>query len=52
MASSPRTDILLVLEQLPLASPEASARFGGPPKEGFTISPALCSPRARAEYVS
>ena len=29
------TDITLVLEQLPIATPEAAARFAAPPKEGF-----------------
>ncbi len=41
------TDINLVLEQLPLATPEAAARFGAPPKEGFTIAPALIQPTSR-----
>jgi choline dehydrogenase len=40
-------DINLVLEQLPLATPEAAARFGAPPKEGFTIAPALIQPTSR-----
>jgi choline dehydrogenase len=41
------TDINLVLEQLPLATPEAAARFGAAPKEGFTIAPALVQPTSR-----
>jgi choline dehydrogenase len=41
------TDINLVLEQLPIATPEAAARFGAPPKEGFTIAPALVQPTSR-----
>ena len=41
------TDINLVLEQLPLATPEAAARFGAPPQEGFTIAPALVQPTSR-----
>jgi choline dehydrogenase-like flavoprotein len=41
------TDINLVLEQLPLVTPEAAARFGAPPKEGFTIAPALVQPTSR-----
>src|SRR5260221_12449519 len=41
------TDINLVLEQLPIATPEAAARFGAPPKEGFTIAPALIQPTSR-----
>jgi choline dehydrogenase len=41
------TDINLVLEQLPIATPEATARFGAPPKEGFTIAPALIQPTSR-----
>ncbi|WP_335930067.1 GMC family oxidoreductase [Paraburkholderia pallida] len=40
-------DIQLVLEQLPIATPEAAARFGAPPKEGFTIAPALVQPTSR-----
>jgi choline dehydrogenase len=43
------TDISLVLEQLPLATPEAAARFGAAPKEGFTIAPALVQPTARGQ---
>ena len=42
-------DINLVLEQLPLASPEAAARFGASPKEGFTIAPALVQPTSRGQ---
>jgi choline dehydrogenase len=42
-------DINLVLEQLPLATPEAAARFGAAPKEGFTIAPALVQPTSRGE---
>ena len=42
-------DINLVLEQLPLATPEAAARFGAPPKEGFTIAPALVQPSSRGQ---
>jgi choline dehydrogenase len=41
------TDINLVLEQLPIATPEAAARFGAPPKEGFTVAPALIQPTSR-----
>jgi choline dehydrogenase len=41
------TDINLVLEQLPIATPEAAARFAAPPKEGFTIAPALIQPTSR-----
>jgi choline dehydrogenase len=41
------TDINLVLEQLPIATPEAAARFGSPPSEGFTIAPALVQPTSR-----
>src|SRR5579864_2840538 len=43
------TDVNLVLEQLPIATPEASARFGAPPKEGFTIAPALVQPTSRGQ---
>ncbi len=41
------TDITLVLEQLPIATPEAATRFATPPKEGFTIAPALVQPTSR-----
>jgi choline dehydrogenase len=43
------TDITLVLEQLPIATPEAAARFAVPPKEGFTIAPALVQPTSRGQ---
>ena len=43
------TDINLVLEQLPIATPEAASRFGAPPKEGFTIAPALVQPTSRGQ---
>jgi choline dehydrogenase len=36
-----------VLEQLPIATPDAAARFGAPPNEGFTIAPALVQPTSR-----
>jgi choline dehydrogenase len=45
----PDTDINLVLEQLPIATPEAAARFGAPPQEGFTIAPALVQPTSRGQ---
>jgi choline dehydrogenase len=47
--SSHPADINLVLEQLAIATPEASARFGAPPKEGFTIAPALVQPTSRGQ---
>jgi choline dehydrogenase len=40
-------DLCLVLEQLPIATPEAAARFGALPQEGFTIAPALVQPTSR-----
>lgn len=40
-------DLCLVLEQLPIATPEAAARFGAPPQEAFTIAPALVQPTSR-----
>jgi choline dehydrogenase len=43
------TDINFVLEQLPIATPEAAARFGAPPQEGFTIAPALVQPTSRGQ---
>src|ERR1700733_5206413 len=42
-------DLCLVLEQLPIATPEAAARFGAPPQEGFTIAPALVQPTSRGQ---
>jgi choline dehydrogenase len=47
--SSHPADINLVLEELPIATTEASARFGAPPKEGFTIAPALVQPTSRGQ---
>src|SRR6266436_826864 len=41
------TDINLVLEQLPIATPEAAARFGALPVDAFTIAPALVQPTSR-----
>jgi choline dehydrogenase len=41
------TDISLVLEQLPIATPDVIARFGPVPQEGFTIAPALTQPTSR-----
>jgi choline dehydrogenase len=41
------TDVNLVLEQLPIATPEAAARFGTPPEDAFTIAPALVQPTSR-----
>jgi choline dehydrogenase len=46
---SHETDINLVLEQLAIATPEAAARFGPPPQEGFTIAPALIQPTSRGQ---
>ena len=40
-------DIALVLEQFPIATPDAAARFAAPPKDGFTIAPALTQPTSR-----
>ncbi|HEX3854550.1 MAG TPA: GMC family oxidoreductase N-terminal domain-containing protein [Polyangiaceae bacterium] len=45
--SSHPADLCLVLEQLPIATPEAATRFGAPPQEGFTIAPALVQPTSR-----
>jgi choline dehydrogenase len=42
-------DLCLVLEQLSIATPEAAARFGLPPQEGFTIAPALVQPTSRGQ---
>ena len=46
-SSSSDTDINLVLEQLPIVTPEAGARFGAPPADAFTIAPALVQPTSR-----
>src|SRR5260370_39649977 len=43
------TDINLVLEQFPHATPEAAAHFAAPPEEGFTIAPALVQPTSRGQ---
>ena len=47
--SDHHTDINLVLEQIPHATPEAAARFGAPPEEAFTIAPALVQPTSRGQ---
>jgi choline dehydrogenase len=43
------TDILLVLEQLPNATPELATRFGALPENCFTISPSLIQPTSRGQ---
>jgi choline dehydrogenase len=43
------TDIVLVLEQLPNASPELTARAGAIAETCFTISPALVQPTSRGQ---
>jgi choline dehydrogenase len=43
------TDIILVLEQLPNATPELAARFGTLPETCFTISPSLVQPTSRGQ---
>jgi len=44
------TDMVLVLEQLPNASPELVARFGAAlPENCFTISPSLVQPTSRGQ---
>jgi choline dehydrogenase len=40
-------DIILVLEQLPNASPELAARIGALPENCFTVSPSLVQPTSR-----
>jgi choline dehydrogenase len=42
-------DTALILQQFPIATPDAAARFASPPKEGFTISPALTQPTSRGQ---
>ena len=44
-----RTDIILVLEQLPNASAELAAHFGALPENCFTISPSLVQPTSRGQ---
>jgi choline dehydrogenase len=46
-APSADTDINLVLEHPPTATPDAAARFGAPPEDAFTIAPALVQPTSR-----
>ena len=41
------TDINLVLEQIPVVTPETASRFGTPPEDTFTIAPALVQPMSR-----
>jgi choline dehydrogenase len=41
------TDINLVLEQLPIVTPETAERYGAPPPDAFTIAPALVQPTSR-----
>jgi choline dehydrogenase len=43
------TDIILVLEQLPNASPELAASFGALPENCFTVSPSLVQPTSRGQ---
>ncbi len=43
------TDINLVLEQLPNATPEAASRVGALPNDCYTISPALVQPTSRGQ---
>jgi choline dehydrogenase len=49
LSSGPSSDtnINLVLEQLPIATPEAAARFGALPEHAFTIAAALVQPTSR-----
>jgi choline dehydrogenase len=42
-------DIALILEQFPIATPDAAARFAALPKEGFTIAPALVQPTSSGQ---
>jgi len=44
---SDRTDISLVLHQLPVVTPEVASRFGTPPPDSFTIAPALVQPASK-----
>ncbi len=44
---SGKTDISLVLHQLPVVTPEVAERFGTPPPDAFTIAPALVQPTSR-----
>src|SRR5689334_10281929 len=41
------TDINLVLEQIPVVTPEAASRYVNPPPDSFTIAPALVQPTSR-----
>jgi len=42
-------DTALILQQFPVATPDAAVRFATPPNEGFTISPALTQPTSRGQ---
>src|SRR5712692_7700234 len=44
---SGKTDISLVLHQLPVVTPEVAERFGTPPPDSFTIAPALVQPTSK-----
>src|SRR3984893_10779266 len=44
---SGKTDISLVLHQLPVVTPEVAERFGTPSPDTFTIAPALVQPTSR-----
>ena len=43
-------DIKMVLQQVPVATPEIAAAFGAPPQDAFVISPALMRPSSRGRY--
>jgi choline dehydrogenase len=51
LSSGPSRDtvinIALVLHQLPAVTPEVASRFGTPPRDAFTIAPALVQPTSR-----
>ncbi|HEX7910802.1 MAG TPA: TIGR03862 family flavoprotein [Paraburkholderia sp.] len=46
--SSP--DVMMVLQQVSVVTPEIRAAYGAPPKSGFVISPALVRPTSRGRY--
>jgi choline dehydrogenase len=43
-------DVMMVLQQVSVVTPEIRAAFGAPPENGFVISPALVRPTSRGRY--
>jgi choline dehydrogenase len=49
-ADKPAPDIAMVLMELPVLSDALRAKYGSPPPDSFTISPALVRPTSRGSY--